>query len=90
MELCKKLTAGDPTQNPLPALFSQASAENVIRLIQDAVNSGAELLLGDLSKDGSTVQPHLLTSVTSEMPIWKQETFGPGTELSNVMSHFWS
>ncbi|KAK0499944.1 aldehyde dehydrogenase [Armillaria luteobubalina] len=79
VELSKKLTAGDPTQNPLPALFSQASAENVIRLIQGAVNSGAELLLGDLGKDGSTVQPHLLTNVTREMPIWKQETFGPVT-----------
>ncbi|KAK0194265.1 aldehyde dehydrogenase [Armillaria mellea] len=83
VELSKKLTAGDPTQNPLPALFSQASAENVIRLIQGAVNSGAELLLGDLGKDGSTVQPHLLTNVTRKMPIWKQETFGPGIEMSN-------
>ncbi|KAK0469277.1 aldehyde dehydrogenase [Desarmillaria tabescens] len=79
VELCKKLRAGAPMHNSLPVLFSQASAENVIRLIQDAVNSGAELLLGDLTKDGSTVQPHLLTSVTREMPIWKQETFGPVT-----------
>ncbi|KAK0205238.1 Aldehyde/histidinol dehydrogenase [Desarmillaria ectypa] len=77
VELCKKLRAGDPTHNSLPVLFSQASAEKVIRLIQNAVNSGAELLLGDLTKDGSTVQPHLLTNVTREMPIWKQETFGP-------------
>ncbi|KAG7451590.1 aldehyde dehydrogenase [Guyanagaster necrorhizus] len=77
VELCKKLTAGDPTHNSLPALFTQASAENVIRLIQDAVSSGAELLLGDLRKDGSIVQPHLLTNVTREMSIWKEETFGP-------------
>lgn len=44
----------------LGVLFSEASARNVVSAMQEAVNGGARLVLGDLKHEGSIVQPHLL------------------------------
>jgi len=76
--LCKPLKAGDPSKNLLSPLLTQGSAENVLGLIRDALDAGAELLLGDLDARGSVIQPHLLIGVKPGMRIWDQETFGPG------------
>lgn len=79
---CQKLKAGDPTTDStakLSALFSEGSAENVLNMVREAKEAGAELLLGDLKRQGSVVQPHLLTSVKPGMRVWDKETFGPGT-----------
>lgn len=76
--LCDPLKAGDPSKNALSPLFSTGSAANVLDLIQEALDSGAELLLGDLDRKGSIVQPHLLFNVKPGMKIWDHETFGPG------------
>jgi len=62
----------------LTALFSPLSAENILGLIQDAKDSGAEVLLGDCKRDGAIVQPHIITGVKPGMKIWDRETFGPG------------
>ncbi|RDB25346.1 Salicylaldehyde dehydrogenase [Hypsizygus marmoreus] len=80
--LCEPLKAGDPSKNLLSPLFSVGSAENVLDLIRDALDAGAELLLGDLSRKGSIVQPHLLYDVKPDMRIWEHETFGPVTLFS--------
>lgn len=79
---CKTMKAGDPANDPtavLSALFTEASAENVIGMIEDAQEEGAHVELGDVRRVGSVVQPHILTGVKPGMKIWEQETFGPGT-----------
>ncbi|KAG5219714.1 Vanillin dehydrogenase [Salix suchowensis] len=82
--LCEGIKAGDPSNSSDPsvklgALFSEASARNVVSMMQEAVDGGARLVLGDLKHEGSVVQPHLLADVDVGMRLWKEESFGPGT-----------
>lgn len=80
-DLCVTLKAGDPTKDPsarLSTLFTEESADNVLSLIREGQNSGAELILGDLTREGAVVQPHLLSGVKPGMKLWDRESFGPG------------
>ncbi|CAA7268425.1 unnamed protein product [Cyclocybe aegerita] len=79
-ELSSQLKAGDVLGDPAPrlgALFSESSADSVVQLLQDAKQHGAEIILGDTSKQGAVVQPHLVTNVKPGMRIWEKESFGP-------------
>jgi acyl-CoA reductase-like NAD-dependent aldehyde dehydrogenase len=79
--LCKNLKAGDPTKDStvkLSGLSLAGLAENVLSLVREAKDAGAEVLLGDLESDGVIIQPHLLTGVTPGMKLWDRESFGPG------------
>ena len=79
--VCEGIKAGDPSTDPaskLACLFSEAHAENVVRILKQAKDEGAEVLLGDLSRQGAVVQPHLLTGVKPGMSLWDRESFGPG------------
>ncbi|KAG6860088.1 hypothetical protein C0995_015882 [Termitomyces sp. Mi166 len=64
-------------------LINEASAERIVQLVKDAVNSGAELLLGDLTRERATVQPHLVklpfkgSETGKDIGIWEKESFGP-------------
>ncbi|KAF5390647.1 hypothetical protein D9757_002580 [Collybiopsis confluens] len=53
------------------------SAENVLAMIQEAQSAGAQVLVGDLGRNGSLVQPHVVTNVRPGMRLWDRETFGP-------------
>jgi acyl-CoA reductase-like NAD-dependent aldehyde dehydrogenase len=78
--LYQGLKAGD-TADPsvkLSALFSDGSAENVLSMIREATESGADLVIGDLQRKGSVVNPHLVTGVKPGMRLWDRESFGPG------------
>ncbi|KAF5380183.1 hypothetical protein D9615_006180 [Tricholomella constricta] len=72
-ELCTKLGAGAE----LSALFTPGSAENVVGVVREAVDAGAELLLGDMTAEGAVVKPHLVKGVKPGMRIWDRESFGP-------------
>ncbi|KAF9489684.1 aldehyde dehydrogenase [Pleurotus eryngii] len=87
--LCEGIKAGDPSNSSDPsvklgALFSEASARNVVSMMQEAVDGGARLVLGDLKHEGSVVQPHLLADVDVGMRLWKEESFGPVTVFMSV------
>ncbi|KAH9929273.1 aldehyde dehydrogenase [Fomitopsis serialis] len=75
------LKAGGPG-SPLSALFTEASAQRFMGLLDDALKSGAKLLHGDNAREGSVIQPHIVTDVTSDMRIWNEESFAP-----NVIVH---
>ncbi|TFY67393.1 hypothetical protein EVJ58_g1663 [Rhodofomes roseus] len=79
----QKLKAGGPGL-PLSALFTEASAQRFMGLLDDAVAKGAKLLLGDKAREGSVVQPHILTDVTSDMRIWNEESFAPNIIVHSV------
>lgn len=81
--LFKQVIAGDPQSDPTAAfgaLFTQGSAENVLKMIKEAVDAGAKLLVGDLTRDGAVVQPHIVADVKPEMRLWQRESFGPGKQ----------
>lgn len=82
--LFKQVIAGDPQSDPtvaFGALFTEGSAENVLKMIKEAVDAGAKLLVGDLTRNGAVVQPHIVADVKSGMRLWQRESFGPGKPL---------
>lgn len=80
-ELAQRLKAGDHINDSsahLGPLFADSSAANVVGMIKEAKEQGAEVVLGDITHEGTIIQPHLLKNVTLDMRVWKRETFGPG------------
>jgi len=76
-EKVASLTAGDPREGnePLGSLVTQAAADRVRELIQDAVRKGATLIAG--GGDGTMLNAAALDHVTPEMRIYSEESFGP-------------
>ncbi|KAG6899940.1 hypothetical protein C0993_005062 [Termitomyces sp. T159_Od127] len=80
ISLCKNL------EGEIGPLFNEGSAENVVSMVKEAVEGGAELLLGDLKRERATVLPHLvkLESKGREtgrgLRVWEKESFGPAVE----------
>jgi succinate-semialdehyde dehydrogenase / glutarate-semialdehyde dehydrogenase len=66
----------DVTQGPL---ITQAAVAKVQRHVDDAVERGAEVVLGGRrhSRGGTFYEPTLLTGATPEMLLATEETFGP-------------
>ncbi|PYZ96742.1 succinate-semialdehyde dehydrogenase (NADP(+)) [Alteribacter lacisalsi] len=63
-------------------IINRKGYEKIIRQLQDAVDKGAEIVLGSKTGEegndgGYFVQPTVLTGVTQDMTIMKEETFGP-------------
>lgn len=69
----------DPSVTHGP-LINRASVDKVKEHIDDAVSKGATLLVGGKVRDdlgGYFIEPALLTGVTQEMKVAREETFGP-------------
>src|SRR6267378_2304937 len=72
------LTVGDPENSHLSSLFTDRSADNVLAMLKEAKDAGAEVLVGDLEKAGpALLKPHILTGVKRETRLWQRESFGP-------------
>ncbi|KAJ6491282.1 Aldehyde/histidinol dehydrogenase [Mycena vitilis] len=85
--LCMTLSAGDLQVNKsakLGPLFTEAAAENVIGMISEAQAAGAEVLVGDVKRQGAVVQPHFVSGVKPGMRLWERESFGPVIGLAVV------
>lgn len=67
---------GDNQQGPL---INQAALEKVQRHVEDAVAKGAKIKLGGKphALGGTFFEPTILTDVTADMIVTKEETFGP-------------
>lgn len=70
------LKAGLPGEAVLGSLIDSRSGERIMALVQDALDKGAVLLAGG-EINGSVMQPVLLDHVTSEMRLYREESFGP-------------
>lgn len=80
-EIFAKVRAGDPSKNAnvtLAPMLNEVLAESVVTMLRDAREEGAEVVLGDVSRDGAVVQPHILRGVRPGMRAWDRESFGPG------------
>ncbi|KXN85580.1 Salicylaldehyde dehydrogenase [Leucoagaricus sp. SymC.cos] len=79
-EIVATLKAGDTSTDPscqLGPLFSERSAERIVGVLKNSQDAGAQVLLGDLTRDKAVLQPHILTGVKPGMSLWDEESFGP-------------
>ena len=79
MEKFKIGSGLDPTVTHGP-LVNKGGLQKVQEHIEDAVSKGAKLIYGGKSpsdSEGYFIEPALLTGVTQEMIVAKEETFGP-------------
>ncbi|KAJ3748511.1 Aldehyde/histidinol dehydrogenase [Lentinula detonsa] len=65
------------TKVRLGPLFSESSAQNVLDMLHEAKEAGANMLVGDLTRRGAYIQPHVVTDVRPGLGLWDRETFGP-------------
>lgn len=73
-----KLKIGDTADksNIMGPLINDRQAARVKAQIDDAVAKGATIALGG-GVNGRFVEPTILTNVTQDMDVWRDETFGP-------------
>jgi aldehyde dehydrogenase (NAD+) len=81
--LARAVVVGDPLSevSEMGPMVSQTQADNVLRQVREAVAAGATIATGGKRRDvlgaGSYLEPTILTSVTSDMAVARQELFGP-------------
>jgi succinate-semialdehyde dehydrogenase/glutarate-semialdehyde dehydrogenase len=84
----KALTVGDPLEEETEVgpVASEAGRSDLEELVDDAVESGATVLCGGERSDGAGwfYPPTVLTDITREMRIHREETFGPVATLYRV------
>ena len=63
----------------LGPLINASASEKVTAHINDAMEKGAQIILGDAQNnmDGNFLAPTIITGVTQEMKVASEETFGP-------------
>ncbi len=79
VERAAKLKVGDTTKDQahvIGPLINDRQARKVKAQIDDAVAKGAHLALGG-GVEGRFVHPTILTNVTPDMAVYRDETFGP-------------
>lgn len=86
LPLVKKLSIGRPEDDAdITPLISDAAADYVEELIQDAIQKGAKLLVGN-KREKNLIYPTLFDRVTVEMRLAWEEPFGPVLPVMRVKS----
>jgi len=77
-EKVKTMKAGDPREGntPLGSVVDLKAAERILGLIADAVDKGANLIVGG-GADKTILEASILDNVTPAMRIYNEESFGP-------------
>lgn len=77
-EQVSELRSGDPMKEDtyIGVQAREDLAKDLEKQVNDSVRMGAKILLGG-KRDGAYFEPTILTEVTEEMPVFKEETFGP-------------
>ena len=83
----KAVSPGDPTssETTVGPLSSEGAAERLEEQVKQAVDGGAELLLGG-GRDGNFFETTILTRLTKENPAYAEEFFGPVAQIHRVAS----
>ncbi len=78
-EKVSSMAVGDPREGktPLGAVVDRRTVECVQGLIQDALENGAELLVGGETTQNVLMPAHVVDKVTPEMRLFRDESFGP-------------
>lgn len=74
----KELKIGDPLKNEtfIGVMAKDNLAEELEEQLQKSVNAGAKIIVGG-ERQGTFFEPTIVTQVTPNMPLFKEETFGP-------------
>ncbi|MBH9966040.1 aldehyde dehydrogenase family protein [[Bacillus] enclensis] len=74
----KELNTGNPAEKAthIGPLIDEDQAERILKDIDASKEQGAEVILGGDAKD-NLLSPTVMTGVTNDMPIAKNEIFGP-------------
>ncbi|MGO1434831.1 MAG: NAD-dependent succinate-semialdehyde dehydrogenase [Canibacter sp.] len=67
-------------------LSSDKATETLKKQVQNALDQGAELVVGDNTPDGNKYTPGVLTGISEDMDAYRQELFGPVAQLYKVSS----
>ena len=78
-ERCKGIQMGDPTAEHMDIgpLISPDAAAKVERQVQESIDMGARCIAGGKRVGRSFYEPTIMVDVTAEMPVMKDEVFGP-------------
>ena len=87
VEKVQQLKPGNPLdpQTDMAVMIDLENAERVENWVKDAVAAGAKILAGG-QKDGSFMQPTVLTATREEMRVCSDEVFGPVVVIEPVAS----
>lgn len=79
----RELKSGDPmdADTYIGVLAREDLAKDIEKQVNDSITMGAKLELGG-NRSGTYFEPTVLSSVTPEMPIFKEETFGPAIGIT--------
>ena len=84
----KALTVGDPfdSATDVGPLATEQGRVDVEKLVDDAVGRGATVLCGGRSADGPGwfYPPTVISDITEDMPLYREEVFGPVASLYRV------
>ncbi|QEG23085.1 NAD-dependent succinate-semialdehyde dehydrogenase [Mariniblastus fucicola] len=76
-----ELKMGDPMdpETDMGPLSTESAAADLLEKVQSTINAGAKVVLGGDRPDskGAFFNPTILTEITSDMPTYDQELFGP-------------
>jgi aldehyde dehydrogenase (NAD+) len=74
----KKLKVGNPREmaNCIGPVINKTQLDKIRAQIDEAVSKGAEILCGG-KNDGLFLEPTILSGVTRDMKVFREETFGP-------------
>jgi len=53
-------------------------------MLEDAVEAGGKLVVGDLRRHGATIQPHLIDHCPESCKLFIEESFGPVITVTRV------
>lgn len=82
-EAVQKLKIGDPMDDEtyIGVLAREDLAKDLEKQVDKSVALGAEIILGG-KRNGTYFEPTILVNVSKEMPIFKEETFGPAIGIT--------
>ncbi|CDQ21555.1 aldehyde dehydrogenase (NAD+) [Halobacillus karajensis] len=86
-EKVESLKAGDPSEKDtvIGPLINKEAVERIQENLKESIGRGAEIVTGG-EADGNVMQPTVLSGVTNDMPIAKNEIFGPVAAVIKVVS----
>src|SRR5439155_24090585 len=88
VDAVSKLKVGDPLQRDtyVGPLARADLLDGLERQVQQSVEQGARVVLGGKRREGrgAYFQPTVLTDVKAEMPVLREETFGPVAPILRV------
>mgnify|MGYP000556841126 CR=1 FL=1 len=79
----RELKSGDPLdeETHIGVMAREDLAEELEKQVNDSVKMGAKIVLGG-KRNGTYFEPTILSDVTVEMPVFKEETFGPAIGIT--------